>query len=114
MRSQGRTALRERLDELDGGDVRVRDLQWASDRLFYLKRAPGEQTFKLYVRDGVLAAERLLIDPDTFKEGDQPAAIDYFRASPNGTRLAYGISHGGSEDATLHVVDATAGWRWAS
>ena len=105
----GRKALRERLDELNGADVRVRELQWAGDRLFYMKRAPGEQTFKLYVRDGLLAAERLLVDPDAFKEGDQPAAIDYFRASPNGKRLAYGISLGGSENASLRVLDVGSG-----
>lgn len=119
----GRAALRDRLDELNGADVRVRELQSAGERLFYLKRAPGAQTYKLYVRDGLLAAERLLIDPDQFKQGDQPAAIDYFRASPNGKRVAFGISLGGSENASLHVLDVASGQpvgtaipraRWAS
>lgn len=101
----GRAALRERLAALDTVDVRVRDADWAGDRLFYLKRGPGDETYKLYVRDGLAAPERLLVDPDTFRRADAPAAIDYFRAAPNGARVAFGISLAGSEDATLHVID---------
>lgn len=105
----GRAALRDRLLALNSADVRIRDLQWGGDRLFYLKRAPGEQSYKLHVRDGLLGAERLLVDPDALKEGDQPASIDYFRASPNGKRLAVGISLGGSENASLRVLDVATG-----
>ena len=101
----GRAALRERLAALDTADVAVRDADWAGDRLFYLKRAPGEETFKLYVRDGLAAPERLLVDPDHYARPGEPAAIDYFRAAPNGARVAFGIALAGSEDATLHVVD---------
>jgi prolyl oligopeptidase len=104
-----RPALRQRLAELNGTDTRVHDLQWAGDRIFYLKRAPGEQTYKLYVRDDLAALERMLVDPDAFKEGEQPAAIDYYRASPNGKRIAYGISQGGSENAALRVVEVATG-----
>ena len=101
----GHAALRARLAALDTADVRVRDADWAGDRLFYLKRAPGDETFKLYVRDGFAAPERLLVDPDLFRRGDAPAEIDYFRAAPNGARVAFGVSLAGSEDATLHVID---------
>jgi len=101
----GRAALRERLAALDAADVAVRDADWAGDRLFYLKRAPGAETFKLYVRDGLAAPERLLVDPDLYARPGEPAAIDYFRAAPNGARVAFGIALAGSEDATLHVID---------
>ncbi len=35
----------------------------------------------------------------------QAAAIEYFAVSPNGKRLAFGVALGGTEDATLHVID---------
>lgn len=101
----GRASLQARLAALNTADVRIHGLQWAGDRLFYLKRNPGEQTYKLYARDDLGAPERLLVDPDDYKTGNQPAAIDYFRASPNGKRLAYGVSAGGSEEASLHVLE---------
>ena len=104
----GRLVLRQRLAELNAADVRVRDMQWSGDRLFYLKRVPGEQNYKLYVRDGLEGRESVLVDPDAYRAGDQPAAIDYFRASPNGQRVAFGVSLGGSEDSTLRVLDVAA------
>lgn len=95
----GRPALRERIASLAGADERVKDLQWAGDRLFYLKRRAGDETYRLYMRDGLAADERVLADPAP------GLAIDYFSASPNGQRVAYGMSSNGSEDATLHVID---------
>jgi prolyl oligopeptidase len=101
----GRAALRERILALGAGDDRVRDLQWAGDRLFYLKRRAGDESYRLYVRDGLAAPERVLVDPAAPGSAERPITIDYFRASPNGQRVAYGIAAGGSEDATLHVLD---------
>ena len=118
----GRATLRERILSLAAADERVKDLQWAGDRLFYLKRHAGEETYRLYARDGLAAAERMLVDPTS--GGSAPTvAIDYFRASPNGQRVAYGLAENGSEDATLHVIDVASGKavgtpipraRWAS
>ena len=119
----GRAALRERIAALNGSDTRISELQWAGDRLFYLKRAPGEQTYKLLARDSLTGPERLLVDPGGLQRGEAPAAIDYFRASPNGKRVAFGVAQGGSEDAVLQVIDLTTGEslgppvpraRWAS
>ncbi len=104
----GRAALRERLLALNAADVRMHGLQWAGGRLFYLKRRPGEQTYKLYVREGIAGDERLLIDPELAGERGLPASIDYYRASPNGKRLAYGLSLGGSENSVLRVIDVAS------
>lgn len=104
----GRAALRERLVALAASDVRVKDLQWAGDRLFYLKRGPGEDSYRLYTRDSVAAPERLLVDPERWRHGDEYAAIDYFRASPNGQRVAFGISLAGREDSTLYAIDVAS------
>ena len=101
----GRAALHRRLGELNSGDVHVRDAQSAADTLVYLKRAPGDATFKLYLRDNLVGAERLLVDPARYNQNGETAAIEYFSVSPNGKRLAFGTALGGTEDATLHVID---------
>ena len=104
----GRSALRDRLVALTAADVRIKDLQWAGDRIFYLKRGPGEESYRLYERDSIAAPERLLVDPERWRHGDEIAAIDYFRASPNGQRVAFGVSLSGREDSTLHVIDVAS------
>lgn len=107
----GRAALRARLDALHSTQTRISDLQWASDRVFYLKRAPSEASFALYVRDSIAAPERKLVAPEDYAVNGVPGDIDYFRASPNGRRIAFGISHGGDEVATLYVIDVATGSR---
>jgi prolyl oligopeptidase len=104
----GRSALRARLAELHGADVHVKDVQSAGDLIFYLKHVPGEASYKLHARDRAGGAELLLVDPDRYKTGDQAATIDYYRASPNGKRIAFGVSQGGSEASTLHVIDVAS------
>ncbi len=101
----GRAALHKRLVELNGADTHVRDVQLAGDALAYMKRGPDDVTFKLYGRDNVNAPERLLLDPARYNQDGQAAAIEYFSLSPNGKRLAVGVALGGTEDATLHVID---------
>lgn len=102
----GRAALHSRLVELNGGDTHVRDMQTAVDALVYLKRGPNDATFKLYLRESITGAERLLVDPARYNQDGQAAAIEYFSISPSGKRLAVGVALGGTEDATLHVIDA--------
>jgi hypothetical protein len=41
--------------------------------------------------------------------GGKPYAINYFRASPDGIKVAVGISEGGSEDASITVYEAASG-----
>jgi len=101
----GRAALHARLVELNGADPHVRDVQMAGDALAYLKRAPDDATYKLYVREGIGGPERLVVDPAQYNREGQGAAIEYFSLSPNGRRLAVGVAVGGDEDATLHVID---------
>jgi len=101
----GRAALHARLLELNGSDPHVRDVQAAGDALVYLKSAPEDINFKLYLRESLAGAERLLLDPARYSSDGQSAAIEYFAISPNGKRLAVGVALGGTEDATLHVID---------
>jgi prolyl oligopeptidase len=78
-------------------------------RDFYEERAPGSDNFDLMVKDG--AGTRKLIDVAALRlaNGGKPFAINYFLASPDGAKVAVGISAGGSEDAAITVYDAASG-----
>jgi prolyl oligopeptidase len=79
-------------------------------RIFYEERKTGENQFKLYTRTGWDAPETLLLDPDTLKGSDRaPVAINFYAPSPNGRYVAVGVSHGGSENATIRVLEVTTG-----
>ena len=62
------------------------------------------------LRIGSAGAERVLVDPGKLGAGSgTPHAINYFAPSWDGRTLAYGISAGGSEDASLHLMDIASG-----
>ncbi len=78
-------------------------------RGFYEERAPGSDNFDLMVSDR--AGVRKLVDIAALRaaNGGKPFAINYFLASPDGKKVAVGISQGGSEDASITVYDAARG-----
>ena len=82
-------------------------------RQFYEERAPGSDNFDLIVSDG--AGRRKLVDIAALRaaNGGKPFAINYFLASPDGSKAAVGVSEGGSEDASISVYDAASGARIA-
>ena len=80
------------------------------DRWFMQRRAASANQFKLYVRDGLNGNDRLLVDPEALeKSTGKPHAINYFAPSPDGARVAYGLSQQGSEEAVLHLMNARTG-----
>ena len=82
-------------------------------RAFYKERAPGSDNFDLVVSDS--SGTRKIVDIAALRSanGGKPFAINYFLASPDGGKVAVGISEGGSEDASLTVYDAASGARIA-
>ena len=80
-------------------------------RGFYEERAPGSDNFDLMVSDR--AGIRKIVDVAALRaaNGGKPFAINYFLASPDGNKVAVGISEGGSEDASITVYDAARGAR---
>jgi prolyl oligopeptidase len=106
----GRDQLRDRIKALDNaGDV-VSGLQVWGGRYFYYKTEPGSDNRKLYMRDNLTAAERLLVDPEKLTTADgRHFSIDYFQPSLDGKYVAYGISPGGSEESVLHVIESASG-----
>jgi len=82
-------------------------------RAFYEERAPGSDNFDLVVKDA--AGTRKIVDVAALRasNGGKPIAINYFLASPDGAKVAVGVSEGGSEDASITVYDAASGARIA-
>jgi prolyl oligopeptidase len=107
-----REALTKRIDELGRatGDLVREIVRLPGDQLFYLKREAGHAQFKLVTRNGLSGKERVLVDPEQLTRAKGvPYAINYFVPSWNGKLLAYGMSAGGSEDASLYVLDVASG-----
>ncbi len=104
-----RAALEKRIAAFSGSFGFVQSYQHLGGRSFYEYRAPGSDNFDLMVSDG--KGTRKLIDVAALraKNGDKPFAINYFTPSPDGTKVAAGISEGGSEDASVTVYDAATG-----
>jgi prolyl oligopeptidase len=111
-RIDGRDAIAKRLAELaDAQGDSIRGLrQMPGERWYYMKRSAGAKQFKLMLREGAGGAEKLLVDPEeAARRTGVPHAINYYHASWDGRYLAYGMSAGGSEDASLYVLDITSG-----
>ncbi|MCE4553428.1 prolyl oligopeptidase family serine peptidase [Pelomonas cellulosilytica] len=111
-RIQGREAMTKRITELARatGDVVGALTRLPGDQLFYLKRKAGENQLKLIARQGLAGTERVLVDPEAMaKATGVPHAINYFVPSWDGRYVAYGISAGGSEDASLFIMEVATG-----
>jgi prolyl oligopeptidase len=111
-RIPGRQALLERVREIDAaaagsvGALRRTD----SGALFYTRREPGENPFKLVVRDPATGTDRVLVDPEARgRRGGQPQSILDFAPSHDGRLLAYTLEVGGSEIGELRVMDVASG-----
>ena len=107
-----REAILHRLETLtrDSGDI-VRSIRrMPGGRIYYLVRKAGDPQFKLAMREGLDGPERLLVDPQALSQATGvPHAINHYSPSWDGRTLAYGVSSGGSEMASLHLVDIASG-----
>jgi prolyl oligopeptidase len=76
----------------------------------YEQRTATSDNFDLFVRhvDGTTVK---LVDVSALRaaHGGVPFAINYFEVSPDGAKVAVGISQGGSEDASITVFDLASG-----
>ncbi len=107
-RIQVRGELLQQIEALSNQGPDARRMHLAQGRLFYLKRGAGDTAFKLYVR-GPDGSERILVDPEKRATKETHYAIDFFKASPDGRYVAYGISAGGSEESVIYIVEVASG-----
>jgi prolyl oligopeptidase len=103
----GRAAFANRLQALSETSNVSAGVVSRHGAYFYQKLPPGANSTKLFVRSGVGGTERVLVDPDALPGPRQ--ALSFFSVSNDGAKVAYGLSAGGSENATVHVVDTASG-----
>ena len=77
-------------------------------RIFHARRTGTQRQSVLYVRDGVAGTDRALVDPNTLDAAGL-VTIDWYYPSHDARYVAYGLSRGGDEMSTLHVIDVGNG-----
>ncbi len=105
----GRQALRERLGQLADAGVTTGGYTPSAGQVLYLKREPGQNQRRLWLRQGVDGADRQLLDPLAVPGMPGKHSIDFYSPSPDGKKVAMGLSAGGSENSTLVVMDVASG-----
>ena len=75
---------------------------WRGERRFFLRRA-GDQQHAVLLTVDADGVERILIDPMVV-DPEGLTTLDAWQPSPDGSLLAYQLSHGGSEESTLYVA----------
>jgi prolyl oligopeptidase len=104
-----RAALETRIAAFTGSFGLTRGYMNYGGRAFYEERMPGSDNFDLVISDE--AGKRKLVDVAAVRAANagKPHAINYFLASPDGSKVAAGISQGGSEAASIFVYDTATG-----
>src|SRR5258708_3752609 len=105
----GRAALFKRIEQLSGESVATSRVQRAGGLTFIQQRPLGADNFKLFVRDRQNGTDRVLVDPTAMSSAKSHVSLDWWRASPDGKYVAYGLSKDGSEDSLLHILTVADG-----
>jgi prolyl oligopeptidase len=105
----GRAALLKRIEQLSGEAAATTRVQRAGGLTFIQQRPLGADNFKLFVRQGLSGPDRVLVDPTAMSSAKSHMSLDWWRASPDGKYVVYGLSKDGSEDSTLHVLSVADG-----
>jgi prolyl oligopeptidase len=105
----GRNQLADAIARNTGEIVAVIAVQTGGSKIFTEMRPAGANTSKLFVRDSLSGADRKLIDPDSYATAGTHAALDWWAPSPDGAHVVFGISPGGSEQSTLHILETDTG-----
>ncbi|WP_338445015.1 prolyl oligopeptidase family serine peptidase [Pelagerythrobacter marensis] len=82
--------------------------QKAGEYYFYTRNSGLQNQSPLYVRHGLDAEPRLLIDPNTWAD-DGATALAGWEPSEDGTRLAYAVQDGGTDWRIIRVLDVETG-----
>jgi prolyl oligopeptidase len=105
----GRAALLKRIEQLSGESVVTSRVQRAGGMIFIQQRPLGADNFKLFVREALSGPSRVLVDPTAMSSAKSHVSLDWWRASPDGKYVVYGLSKDGSEDSLLHVLSVADG-----
>lgn len=100
-------AWQQALAKTNGATVVHSGQRYVGDRLFFIRQAAqGNGTLMVREADGT---ERVLLDPGTLEGDGGHASITLFVPSPDGSKVAVDIDHGGNEVTRLEVLDVASG-----
>jgi prolyl oligopeptidase len=77
-------------------------------RVFHTRREGEQKQAVLYVRDRLDAPDRELVDPNAL-DASGLMTLDWYYPSTDAMYVAYGLSRGGDELSTLHVIETATG-----
>ncbi len=103
----GRQALHQRIAALWHSERRDLPLE-RGGRTFYFRHDGVQSQPVLYVRDHAQAEPRVLLDANSLS-GDGRVALTAIDVSPDGKRLAYGVSESGSDWQTWRFLSVADG-----
>ncbi|NID14717.1 prolyl oligopeptidase family serine peptidase [Luteibacter yeojuensis] len=95
LKASSLTAVIHRMQRVAGGRM-----------LFIRQAAKGTGTLMLREADG---KERVLLDPSTWKGGGGTPSVTNYALSPDGSKVAVNIDHGGNELTRVDVLDVATG-----
>ncbi|GLQ96178.1 prolyl oligopeptidase family serine peptidase [Dyella mobilis] len=95
------------LQKISTSTVIHRAQQYVDGRLFFIRQGSGGNG-TLMIREAN-GAERVLLDPATLTDHGGHASITLFSPSPDGSKVAVDIDHGGTEVTRLEVLDVKTG-----
>lgn len=100
----GRAAIEEQLKRLvQIGSVTAPVMR--GNRYFFSRASPAQAQPVIYMREGALGSERMLVDPNAWARTE----VAWFTPSEDGTMLAYGTRQPGSQLATVRLLDVELG-----
>jgi prolyl oligopeptidase len=103
----GREKIKARLSQLlEIGTVGAP--QMGGRYYFHTRREGNQNQPVLYVRERVDGEDRVLVDVNKMST-DGTVALDWWFAAEDGKYVAYGTSASGSEESTLHLIEAATG-----
>ena len=102
-----REAFNKRLTEL-WNYPRVSVPVVKAGQLFYARNTGLQRQSPIFVRAGVTAPARLVIDPNVISE-DGSVSLSQWTPSQDGKLLAYGLAEGGADWTRVKVLDITSG-----
>jgi prolyl oligopeptidase len=105
-RFAGAPALVKRVGELALTSTQRSSPEIAGSTLFYLRETPPQPQAVLVAEGWPRGESKVLVD--TNAANGNVAIVDFW-PSPDGRRVAYGTAEGGTENTTIHFVDAADG-----
>jgi prolyl oligopeptidase len=99
----GRAEIERRFSEL----MKVESVGLPRERhgvYFFSKRAPDQQLYVIYKRDGLHGKDEVLIDPHPLS-ADHTTSVGLLDVSSDGSLVAYNVRAGGQDEVTVRFLD---------